>query len=703
MDKVFLLFFLVISTAHGADVIVLGKKLQVGATKTSLNVVDLNQLEIQERGIETVRDLADSTANLQIVGSSSSRYITPYIRGQGNQDLNLPDDISVMFYLDEIPLPRYAFETELFDLSSIQVLRGPQGTLFGKNTQAGAVLLNTASPADTLAGNELSVGRGNFDQWRFRLKSNYSWGEKIKGRSAVLFKDSDGWIKDRVLNRDLGARQTQVIQNSFIYSISENQRLQFNIGAQREKGDDPFFVARTQNQEPLSGQDKTPFYERDLLMASVKYELDLGSRSTLTALTSMSYYDFQVSYDEADFFVSINRLTNLLGANTANSLVNNPNVLYRDIKEYDRQSFSELRLKTRFNELTTLNAGMALSVGNYRIDSFVNTFTGASLSDIQQNIQLKSLSYSMFADLEHKFNDRWALSVGARGNVDEKEFLSDHKSVAVSSYQQKSQSRFDDVTARVALVRSWTDWTQTYVSLARGYQPGGYPSFQLNNFRGLSRDQEPFNKSVSTNYEVGHKIKSEDKSFEFQGAFFYNDVRARQIRVRDQITNNSRYQNVDSEIFGGELEARRNLFESFNFGGSLGYTNSRFTQTVISSGSETLKNNDRTANVPYFNAGVFAGFSHYLLAWNSYFFTRLAYAYTGSRFGENRNQTRLPSFGLWNWKIGLDGERWAAEFKVTNLFDKRYDSQAFYFTTFEQEVSSPGLPRMLSLDLTYRF
>ena len=703
MKRLLLAFFLLLPQAFSADVLVVGKKLQEGATKSSSNIVDLDQLEIQERGIETVRDLADSTANLQIVGSSSSRYITPYIRGQGNQDLNLPDDISVMFYLDEIPLPRYAFETELFDLSSIQVLRGPQGTLFGKNTQAGAVLLNTASPADVNASNELSVGRGSFDQWRLKLKSNYSLGEKVKARSAVLFKDSKGWIEDKVLNRDLGARQTQAIQNSFLYTPSENQRLQFNLGAQREKGDDPFFVARTQNQDPVSGQDKTPYYERDLVTASLKYELDLNSRSTLTAITSMSYYDFQVSYDEADYFVSIKRLTNLLGANTANALVNNPNVLYRDIKEYDRQNFSELRLKTRFNEQTTLNTGLALSLGNYRITSFVNTFVGASLSNIKQNVQLKSLSTSLFTDLEHKFNDRWALSVGARGNIDQKEFLSDHNSAAISSYQQKSKSRFDDMTARMALVRSWTEQAQSYLSLARGYQPGGYPSFQLNNYRGISRDQEPFGKSISTNYEIGHKIKSPDKSFEFQGALFYNDVRAKQVRVRDQVTNNSRYQNVDSEIFGGELEAQKNVFESLNFGASLGYTNSRFTQTVISSGSETLKNNDRTANVPYFNGGAFAGLSHYLSSLNSYFFARLSYAYTGSRFGENRNQTRLPSYGLWNWKMGLDSEKWAAEFKVTNLFDKRYDSQAYYFTTFEQEVSSPGLPRMLSLDLTYRF
>lgn len=688
---------------NASDVLVLGQKLQEGTTKSTLNFVELSRIDIQEQGIETVRDLADSSANFQVIGSSSSRYITPYIRGQGNQDLNLPDDISVMFYLDEIPLPRYAFETELFDLQSIQILRGPQGTLFGKNTQAGAILLNTMSPADQLAGSELSLGVGNYDQARVRLKSNWGLGSKFKARTAFLFKDQSGWLEDKVLNRDLGARQTQATQNSFLFTPKEGHLLSLNLGAQREKGDDPFFVARNIGTTPVSGQDKLPFYERDLITSSLKYNWKMDDRTDLTAIAAFSYYDFEVSYDEADQFVSRSRLTNLLGAATANSLVNNPNVLYRDIKEYDRQNFSELRLRRQFNDQTTLTAGLTFAVGHYRIVTLVNTFAGSSLTNIFQNIKLKSTSTSAFSELEHSFSSKWSTSFGIRLNSDQKEFESQHTSSAIPLYLQQSKTRFDDLTARVGIIRQWDQIQKTYFTLARGYQPGGYPSFQLNNFRGLSRDQEAFDKSTSTNYEIGHKISSKEHGFDLQSALFFNDVKARQIRIRDLVTNNSRYQNVNSEIFGAEIEAKKAINDLLSVGGSAGYTNSRFKETVLSSGEVALKENDRTANVPYINSSVFSAFSYYFNSIESLFSSRLTYAYTGSRFGENRNLTRLPSFGLWNLKLGLESEKWSVDVRINNLFNKTYDSQAFYFTTFVQEVTSPGLPRMATLDLTYRF
>src|SRR5690606_27507592 len=99
-----------------------------------------------------------------------------------------------------------------------------------------------------------------------------------------------------------------------------------------------------------------------------------------------------------------------------------------------------------------------------------------------------------------------------------------------------------------------TDTIMPYISIARGYQSGGYPSFQFNAYNNISEDQLPYKESSSLVYEIGTKTETFNKRLRTNVSLYYNDIEDKQIRVRDPNTNLSRYENVNSEIFGGELE-----------------------------------------------------------------------------------------------------------------------------------------------------
>ena len=161
---------------------IIARKRKENIQEVPISITTYDEYQIEEAGIGTIRDLTDTTPNVSLIGSNSGRYSTPYIRGQGNQDLNLPEEVSVGFTLDEIPMPRFAMDNDLVDIQSIEVLRGPQGTLFGKNTQAGTINIYTKEPNDK-DGSKVTVEVGNLDVKSVIGTTNFKLGsEKLQNR-----------------------------------------------------------------------------------------------------------------------------------------------------------------------------------------------------------------------------------------------------------------------------------------------------------------------------------------------------------------------------------------------------------------------------------------------------------------------------------------------------------------------------------------
>ena len=689
--SIFLIFAPIVCFGE-ADVLVLGEKVGEDLISNPTSISRFEKEELVEAGVFDIRDIADLTPNFQIIGSNSSRYITPYIRGQGNQDLNLPDEISVTFYLDEIPLPRYAFENDLINIQKVEVLRGPQGTLFGKNTQAGAVLITSQDPSP-LRGHEVTIGAGNLGQQLLQGQTNYSLlgNNSLKASTALKLSSRDGWVPDTVLNKDLGEETHQAIQQTFLYSPSDSRRWTLRIAGQRESGTDPFFIARNTANYPVSGQNISPDYRRDLTTNSLKMEERLGN-STLTFITAFNYYDFNVTYDEADLYI------------VGGPLASDPNVLYRTIEEYDRHYFNELRLSNQLSSRLKLTSGINYSRNNYRLINFVDTFMGFS-NQIDQNVKLLGTNLSIFGEGSYEFNQQWILTLGLRGNYDKKEYHSIHQSTAPMplAYEQNSSETYRDITGKVALSYQWSEQSQSYASLARGYQPGGFPSFQFNNYSGVAEDQVPYQKSHSLAYEIGHKYLSPNQQFAFNTSAYLNDVKNKQIRVRDPDTNLSYYENIDARMFGGEVEASYLFKSPWMIGLNLGHTNSRFKETISTSSNTILKKNDRLSNIPYWNGGAYIQYSDFITSLKGLITARVAYNYTGSRWGENENKTRLSSFGLWRARLAYDRDSYTLALKASNIFDKEYESRAYFYDSVDGEVASPGLPRLISAEFTYRF
>lgn len=687
---------------------VTARKIEEDSQVTPLSVSVFNEDQLKEMAAKRLRELTEATPNVQMVGPATSRYLTPYIRGIGNLDLNLPDDISVSVYLDEIPLPRYSFDISTFDLEQVEILRGPQGTLFGNNTQAGAISVSTRRPRPGQSQHLITGGYGNLDSFHIGGSTeNSSQNSDLAHRFSVQYREQGGYIEDTVLNRDLGDYQRLTLSETLYFDPTDSFSLKARVALQTEKGNDPNIIARGTENYPVSGNDILPAYKNNLITASIRWDRHFGA-TTLTGVHGINYYDFTLKYDELDYYAGLPYISQFIPASMDPAdFLNDPNSFFRELKEYDRSVFNEIRLSGRHRDKLSWTAGLNSNLSNYRLINLVNSlrfgFGPPSELNIKQNVKLKGNHLALFGESSYQLGERTRLTLGGRYNYDRKEFISDHTSTNLSSYNQASASTFQDITGRLILDHRIHRDHYTYASLSRGYRPGGYPAFQFNNYIEEELDQDPYGKSTSWTYEWGLKSEVANRRIRNNISLFLTELEGNQIRLRDAQTRLNRYENVDTQIYGGEWESSYQLTYDLRLGLGLGYTRTKFKEEKQISESQVIPQGGRTANVPLWNGSSYIQYAPYFEALKGTVFTRLSYHYQGSRLGENTNLTRLPSYGLWNGVLGYERSSFTLSLSVTNIFDKVYETQGFLFESIRNEVSTPGLPRLYMLSGTLSF
>ncbi len=681
------------SNIKGDDVIVTARKKKEKIEDIPFSIRQFSETDIEDAGIESVRDVADLTPNVTIVGSTSPRYISPYIRGQGNEDFNLPEEISVGFYLDGVPLPRFAFDSELIDIESVEVLRGPQGTLYGRNSQAGSININTKDPNQN-DGHRVSAEVGNLDKRAVSGVTNFSMADgKIQNRLGVKYKKIGGYIPDVLQNKDFGDSEVKGFNNTMLLKPSDSLKVTFKAGAQKENGNDPFFVARGVEGYPKTGHDISPNYRMNLVTTSVKAEKDAGPL-VFTGIAAFNYYDFKVKYDEADKFSGANLFVGSYAA-----YLDNPNYFYRDLDESQKQYFTELRVNNKNTDFSW-TAGLNYNKSIYNLISDVNTIAVSAVEDIYQDIRLDTDSFSLFSEGTKKLPGNFDFTLGARLMHDVKKFESYHTSASLNNYAQKSEVDYTDYTARASISHHTTENINTYFTFARGYQSGGYASYQANNYRGNAADQTPYGDSSSLTYELGMKASFLDKKLKVNTAIFFNDIKDKQVRVR--VNNITEYRNVDTDVYGAEIESKLKITNDLESGFNIGYTNSKFQESVANA-TVPLNKGARVQNVPYWMASAHTQYSRYFDILGGMFIFRATYKYMGERFGDNRNQVMMGSYGLWSFRTTLDWEKYSVTAYIDNAFDKVYESQAYYYSSLRTNVSIPGTPQLYGIKATLRF
>jgi len=736
-------------TAHAQldEIIVTAQKKSESLQDVPIAVTAFNAELLQEAGIIEVEEIALRTPNF-----TSTRFNIGepqfYIRGVGSTSDSASGDPSVALFVDEVYVGRAAGgTTDLFDLESVEVLRGPQGTLYGRNAAGGAININTRKPsADPFA--EASFTYGRFNLFQGKGVVNGPLGASTNGKLSVNYRRVDGFVDALAVEGFTGI--TNGVADGTVVDTGQTHQDQesFNVRAQlaAEAGDADFLLSLDYANETQTGNGRvalpggvtaatiniaqrgttsvrqsfsnpdTTFQDNEVFGVSLRVDYELSDSLEFTSLSAYR----ENEYDFADDLAGLPPPT----------LIDNLNSVQQESDQFSQEFrlafdnagpitwlgglyfFTEDVLR---NEQFDITGGPILQPDGTPINLASPVTNLALLTGPSSFIQdANQQSYAAFGQVNWDINEALKLTVGGRISHDVKSviqsadgdtFLNNITGANQGGIPLFPGSPFGPVTGsdtfteptwRVALDWQVDDSKLLYLSYDRGYKSGGFVA----QTQSAEQAQTPLLSEIVDSFEFGAKTRWLDDRLQLNLAAFYSTYDDLQIFELIGLSLNT--SNADAEIFGVEIETSAAVTDNFEIGGTYSYLNSEFTSDAVGPVGTTLVNGNNLIRAPENKFGVYGEYAVDLGAgelslradynWSDEFF------YAPSN-GENSIQ---PSFGVLNGRVAYDiNDNYEISVWGKNLTDEEYTLSIIPFAGSGFAVFAP--PTTYGVTLNARF
>ncbi|MGD9979080.1 MAG: TonB-dependent receptor [Hyphomonadaceae bacterium] len=575
-------------------------------------VTALNTEQLERAGVTSVNDLQGTVPNLVISPGQGSGATTPVfaIRGLSQQDLTHLSDPSVSMYLNEVVVPRpIGANVGLFDISSVQVLRGPQGTLFGRNTPGGAVLVTTQTPTEELGGHIVQT-IADFGTFITEAAVNVPIGDALSIRVAGQHRESDGFVIDTVNSREMDSVDQDAVRVSLDFHPADNfNSLLIVESASTDDGGTGVYARPGSNggaaqaaRDHFHTASGTPVHS-DIDIFSITNSTSLDISDNVTLRNIVGYRELQNDTLEdpdgsAAFLLPIQRITEqnqvseefqILGEAGWGSWILGA---YYFHERGDDQGLSSGAF-----------AGCGATPQNL---TFTDIRQYACYSNTWSTAENTSTAIFGQATFELGFEGLTA-TVGARQNWDEREAVIKNRTATACRFtrdldgnpataevnpglagcQLSLSDSFSEPTYNVSLEYHASDDVLYYVAHRHGYRTGGFGARSATE-AGLRR---VFTPEIVNDIEFGVKA-----DWRFGGQFlrtnlalFYADYQDIQRLLSDPtltppqtVTTNA----GEATIQGAELELLYRPTEWLEFTGFYAYTDAEFTEFIAPNGAD---------------------------------------------------------------------------------------------------------------------
>jgi iron complex outermembrane receptor protein len=526
------------------EVIVTAQKKQENLQDVAIAITAFSSDTIRNAGILNMQDVTAMTPSFS-VSNYNPTTPAPYIRGVGTNSSSVGDDSSVGVFIDEVYAGRAgAYSADMFDVERIEVLRGPQGTLYGRNVAGGAMNIITNNPSEELEG-RLELTAGDYDLFAARgmISGPLVSDGSIRGRLAVSSRQRDGHVDNILTGNELKDEDNVSARGKLAFEVGESAAVLLSADYSKDDLKGPAARA-TENLLPTvpgSPTDKVALLQdgsanRDLWGISAKLTFSLES-GTLTSITAYRENDY-------DF------LDDTLGDWAIVKLVN-------EADEESKQFSQEVRFAQDLDKI-------GYTVGAYyfseKVDR-VETFDSSAMIGIPGSSRPlwdasnDSESISVFGELNWYLTERTTLIAGGRYTEDDKDFDVDASNpdilgFLVEPYSVKADDSWSEFSPKLGVEFQASDDTLLYATWAEGYKSGGFNGLAASE----SAARTPFDSESVANYEVGIKADLLDKTLRVNAAIFYSDYSDLQNFDVDLGTFEVITATADAEMKGVELE-----------------------------------------------------------------------------------------------------------------------------------------------------
>ena len=685
--------FTIIAADAIEEIVVKASYRETTLEKNAGSLMILSEEQLKAEPMKHLEQLSFLVPNLNFALSDGRpRYFQ--IRGIGEQSgYEGTPNSSVGLMIDDIDFSGQGGISSSFDMEQIEVHRGPQGSRMGANALAGMIYMRSKQPTDVFEGlSELSLGSDGVRSVGLAFGGPLQDNPAIKYRVSIRNDESDGFRKNSYLNRDdTTGKDELTVRLKLNHQPSEDTELNVLI----QKSDfEALSDSWTTDGSLNTLSDKPGFDSQD----SDAYGLRVNHRGqgfSLQSLTSATSADIIVSYD----------------ADWSNPVANAP---------YTYDFFSEtLRSRRSFNqEFRVLSNPLDYStdktfawvVGAYYLDlnernaitdlgTYINPFSSwpPYIKNVTGTRNYSSENSAFFGTFDYLLSETLRVSFGLRWE----DWEANYDDTFGEHFNPSDQM----LGGKLSLMKEWSDDTNLYASIGRGYKAGGF-NLGTGFSNPLYTDTLIYDPEYLWNYELGINRQFANSNTNLDAVIFYSDRKDQQVMASTQMDPNDPNtftfltQNAASgENYGLELSLQSYPTDSLRVFASLG-----LLQTEVNNFDSNSQQNGRgQAHAPersfavgirwFPNDSIYFGFD---VNGKSDFY------YSDS------HDNQSSSYTLANLVIGYQQDQWNYEFWVRNLFDEYYSLRGFYFgnvppsfpsTLFERQ----GDPRHLGVLIRYEF
>jgi iron complex outermembrane receptor protein len=654
------------------EIVVTARKRKENLQDLGLSVSAMSATEINRTFARDIKDLAFISPNLIIDDTSQGPggNAAMYIRGIGVADVEKNFEPAVGVTVDGLFIGANSGAIlRSIDLASLEVLRGPQGTLFGRNTIGGTINVERTRPTGELGG-KVRAGYGDYDTYWLDGVVNFGITDNLAVKLSAAKNDQrEGYFKNVNTGNDDGAVNYQTYGINLLWNATETLEFEYTYQNEETDQDTPPLVSMSQPGSSLScdvyglcaQSVSTPSSGDRYKVTTLSFEPTTASLSpppdqiVVSPLADLIPNNDEATFDaethifEARWDISDSLTMNYIYGTfeTEETVVTNfssePVMLFGTDRpaEYEQLSH-ELRFTYDAGGPFKLVAGAYYWESEYdiRLRSWITFSVPDTVVDIPQTTHQETESTALFFEGDYALNDSWTLTLGGRYTEDEK--LSEQRG-NLSTAPNDPSADWSEFTPKAGVRYRINDDAMIYATYAKGYRSGG--------FNGRVDSQEsariPYDPETVDNYELGFKSEWMNQRVRLNGALFYMDYQDKQEEiglVSDGATGQriSVFNAATATMQGLELELQAIVTEGLSVSANLGYLDSEYDDFTYNDGFGIVDNSGlEFRRAPEFTGSLDATYEWQMGGGEAW--VRGAYRFLGEHFIEQANRPELAN------------------------------------------------------------
>jgi iron complex outermembrane receptor protein len=714
------------------EIVVTARKREEALHDVPVAVSAFGREEIESAGIERPQDFIALTPNITMVQTQNQGTSFITVRGI-SQARNSEPSVAVM--IDGVLLANPSqFNQELFDIADIEVLKGPQGALYGRNAIGGAIIIRTQEPGDELSG-RLMAGYDSGPGFKVRASAGgpLAGSETLKFQASASYYDTDGFIDNSFLGEEADPFKDVSLRGKLLWKPRENFSADFRVSTSNVETQALYFnITESVNDTSLPVRvNNRGVNERDMWSTSLKLDFETGG-GTFTSITAYDHLDELLTGDQFNFLPIAESVWSLFGIP--------PDQAQHQWLDVDAFS-QELRFSSPADQRVRWIAGAYLIL----TDRFISTGNVSDLADgivpavkrtpLPQwsfgdpfnptNRQQTYLSdsqdntaWALFGELSFDVTDRLEASFALRYDNDERENTTETPNtfipaaiMGIAFQGQVRTEEWNDLQPKVTLrYQPDDDWT-FYGGYSRGFRSGGFNQTGVGFAGGFGGSGVPgifdtFDQETANTIEIGVKGRLLDQRLSLGVSAYTTQAKGSYYFVFDPGTSTQNLGNLGKVDYEGvEAELQMRATERLDLYARFGWTDSQIRESArdpADVGNQAPLVSEYTVNLglqyrqPLGGGGLSGVF-------------RTDFQILGPTYWYPDNFTVRDPVDLLNLRLGVENDNWAVTAWVKNALDEDYNAEwspgpiGFPSPGYTNHFVFKALPLQWGVDAVYRF